>query len=149
MASITVAFSPITTAVSAPSSSVSDRRISVRLPGFRGLKSKSTSASVVPLFRSVIREPLICGRGGRVVCEAQETAVDEAFEVSSIEQLIGSNNLRYCHRVMSGFCLSSLRRAKVPLAAWFIEEECLEKSSCTWTHNHSPRGREHLDLGGI
>nr|KJB61908.1 hypothetical protein B456_009G390300 [Gossypium raimondii] len=124
MASITVAFSPITTAVSAPSSSVSDRRISVRLPGFRGLKSKSTSASVVPLFRSVIREPLIRGRGGRVVCEAQETAFD-------------------------GFCLSSLRRAKVPLAAWFIEEECLEKSSCTWTHNHSPRGREHLDLGGV
>ncbi|TYG71780.1 hypothetical protein E1A91_D05G407800v1 [Gossypium mustelinum] len=76
MASVTVAFSPITTAVSAPSSSVSDRRISVRLPGFRGLKSKSTSASVVPLFRSVIREPLIRGRGGRVVCEAQETAVD-------------------------------------------------------------------------
>ncbi|MBA0776500.1 hypothetical protein Gotri_011486 [Gossypium trilobum] len=158
MASVTVAFSPITTAVSAPSSSVSDRRISVRLPGFRGLKSKSTSASVVPLFRSVIREPLIRGRGGRVVCEAQETAVDgqflcllqldllsetlsvEAFEVSSIEQLIGSNNLRYCPRVMSGFCLSSLRRAKVPLAAWFTEEECLEKSSCTWTHNHSPRG---------
>ncbi|MBA0692915.1 hypothetical protein Goari_010437 [Gossypium aridum] len=142
MASVTVAFSPITTAVSAPSSSVSDRRISVRLPGFRGLKSKSASASasVVPLFRSVIREPLIRGRGGRVVCEAQETAVDEAFEVSSIEQLIGSNNLRYCPRVMSGFCLSSLRRAKVPLAAWFIEEECLEKSSCTWTLNHSPRG---------
>ncbi|KAB2032747.1 hypothetical protein ES319_D05G398300v1 [Gossypium barbadense] len=76
MASVTVAFSPITTAVSAPSSSVSDRRISVRLPGFRGLKSKSTSASVVPLFRSVIREPLIRGRGGRVVCEAQETAFD-------------------------------------------------------------------------
>ncbi|KAB2032749.1 hypothetical protein ES319_D05G398300v1 [Gossypium barbadense] len=80
MASVTVAFSPITTAVSAPSSSVSDRRISVRLPGFRGLKSKSTSASVVPLFRSVIREPLIRGRGGRVVCEAQETAFDEMKE---------------------------------------------------------------------
>ncbi|TYI32158.1 hypothetical protein ES332_A04G039500v1 [Gossypium tomentosum] len=76
MASVTVAFSPITTDASAPYSSVSDRRISVRLPGFRGLKSKSTSASVVPLFRSVIREPLIRGRGGRVVCEAQETAVD-------------------------------------------------------------------------
>ncbi|MFQ6641314.1 hypothetical protein Gotur_015506 [Gossypium turneri] len=124
MASVTVAFSPITTAVSAPSSSVSDRRISVGLPGFRGLKSKSTSASVVPLFRSVIREPLIRGRGGRVVCEAQETAVDGQF---------------LCFTSL-GFCLSSLRRAKVPLAAWFIEEECLEKSSCTWTHNHSPRG---------
>ncbi|MBA0721775.1 hypothetical protein Golax_009280 [Gossypium laxum] len=124
MASVTVAFSPITTAVSAPSSPVSDRRISVRLPGFRGLKSKSASASVVPLFRSVIREPLIRGRGGRVVCEAQETAVDGQF---------------LCFTSL-GFCLSSLRRAKVPLAAWFIEEECLEKPSCTWTLNHSPRG---------
>ncbi|MBA0660534.1 hypothetical protein Goklo_012542 [Gossypium klotzschianum] len=91
MASVTVAFSPITTAVSAPFSSVSDRRISVRLPGFRGLKSKSTSASVVPLFRSVIREPLIRGRGGRVVCEAQETAVDGQF--LCFTSLVSFNNL--------------------------------------------------------
>lgn len=67
----------------------------------------------------------------------------------SIEQLIGSHNVRYFPRVMSGFCLSSLQRANVPWAAWFIKEERLKKSGCTWAHNHSRRGWEHLDLGGV
>ncbi|KAE8723499.1 Thioredoxin M1 [Hibiscus syriacus] len=72
MASATVTFSPITAAVSAPSSVVSHRRISVGLPEFRGLKSKSRSASLVPFSRSVSR---VSRLQGRVVCEAQETAV--------------------------------------------------------------------------
>ncbi|XVF04199.1 hypothetical protein REPUB_Repub05bG0061800 [Reevesia pubescens] len=76
MASFTLTFSPITAAISAPSSFVSDRRISVRLPEFRGLKIKPSSASVTQLSRSVSREPLRLGRGGSFVCEAQETAVD-------------------------------------------------------------------------
>ncbi|KAK8507394.1 hypothetical protein V6N13_141414 [Hibiscus sabdariffa] len=64
---------PITAAVSLPSSLVSDRRISVRLSEFRGLKIKPTSASVAQLSRSVIQDPR---RVDRVVCEAQNTAVD-------------------------------------------------------------------------
>ncbi|KAK8643824.1 hypothetical protein V6N13_013101 [Hibiscus sabdariffa] len=76
MASATVTFSPITAFVSAPSSFVSQRRISVRLPEFHGLKSISRSASVVPFSRSMSRDPRLHGRGGCVVCEAQETAVD-------------------------------------------------------------------------
>ncbi|GMJ13895.1 ARABIDOPSIS THIOREDOXIN M-TYPE 4, thioredoxin M-type 4 [Hibiscus trionum] len=78
MASATVTFSPIVSAVSSPSSFVSHRRISLRLPEFRGLKNKPMSASVVPFFRSVSRNPRPHGVGGRVVCEAQETAVDVA-----------------------------------------------------------------------
>ncbi|KAK8545662.1 hypothetical protein V6N13_066938 [Hibiscus sabdariffa] len=64
---------PITAAVSVPSSLVSDRRISVRLSEFRGLKIKPTSASVAQLSRSAIQDPR---RVDRVVCEAQNTAVD-------------------------------------------------------------------------
>ncbi|XVF18870.1 hypothetical protein REPUB_Repub11eG0060600 [Reevesia pubescens] len=74
MASATVSFS--TAAVSAPSSLVSDRSISLRLPEFRGLKIKLRSASLTQSSRSVGRDPRPLGRGGRVVCEAQETAVD-------------------------------------------------------------------------
>ncbi|XWS09975.1 hypothetical protein CRYUN_Cryun39dG0036100 [Craigia yunnanensis] len=75
MAAATVTFSPIT-AVSAPSSLVSDRRISVILPEFRGLKVKPRSVSLTVSSRSVSRDPRKLGRGGRVVCEAQETAFD-------------------------------------------------------------------------
>ncbi|XVE50299.1 hypothetical protein DITRI_Ditri01bG0150800 [Diplodiscus trichospermus] len=73
MAAATVTFSPITAAVSAPSSFVSDRRISFRLPEFRGLKVKPRSAVS---SRSLSRDPRGLVRGGRVVCEAQQTAVD-------------------------------------------------------------------------
>ncbi|XVF78371.1 hypothetical protein PTKIN_Ptkin14bG0126200 [Pterospermum kingtungense] len=76
MAAATVTFSPITAAVSTPSSSVSDRRISFRLPEFRGLKVKPRSASLTVSSRSVSRDLNRLGRGGRVVCEAQETAVE-------------------------------------------------------------------------
>ena len=79
MASSTVTFSPITAAVSAPSSLVSDRRVSVRLPEFRGLRTKSGSESVNQSFRSASRDPRRLGPGGRVVCEAQKTAIDGQF----------------------------------------------------------------------
>ncbi|XP_022717111.1 uncharacterized protein LOC111275832 [Durio zibethinus] len=77
MASATITFSPITAAISAASSSlVSDRRISVGLPEFRGLKIKPRSASLTHLSRSVSRDPRRLDRGGRVFCEAQKTVVD-------------------------------------------------------------------------
>ncbi|KAE8733613.1 Thioredoxin M-type [Hibiscus syriacus] len=71
MASFTV---PIIFSVSSPSSLVSDRRTSVRLLEFRGLKLKQRSASLTQPSRSVIQDPR--RRVGRVVCEAQNTAVD-------------------------------------------------------------------------
>ncbi|XVF70319.1 hypothetical protein PTKIN_Ptkin11bG0152200 [Pterospermum kingtungense] len=75
MAAATVTFSPITAAVSA-SSSVSNRRISVRSPEFRGLNIRPMPASVTQSSRSMSRDPRRLGRGGRFVCDAQETAVD-------------------------------------------------------------------------
>ncbi|KAE8707805.1 Thioredoxin M1 [Hibiscus syriacus] len=67
---------PITVAVSAPSSLVSDRRTSVKLLEFRGLKFKQRTASLNQLSRSVIQDPRRVGRVGLVVCEAQNTAVE-------------------------------------------------------------------------
>lgn len=79
MAAATVTFSTVTAAVSTPSSLVSDRRISFRLPEFRGLKVKPRSSSLTVSSRSVSSDPRRLGRGGRFVCEAQETAVDGQF----------------------------------------------------------------------
>ncbi|KAK8542733.1 hypothetical protein V6N13_136713 [Hibiscus sabdariffa] len=73
MASFTV---PITVAGSAPSSLVSDRRTSVRLSEFRGLRIKQRSASLTQSSRLVIQDPHRVVRVGRVVCETQNTAVD-------------------------------------------------------------------------
>ncbi|KAB2049205.1 hypothetical protein ES319_A13G160600v1 [Gossypium barbadense] len=70
MASSTV---PIGVAVSAPSSFLSNRRISVRFSEFRGLKIKPRLASLTQSTRSAIQDRR---RVGRVVCEAQNTAVD-------------------------------------------------------------------------
>ncbi|KAG4166633.1 hypothetical protein ERO13_A13G145400v2 [Gossypium hirsutum] len=70
MASSTV---PIGVAVSAPSSVLSNRRISVRFSEFRGLKIKPRLASLTQSTRSAIQDRR---RVGRVVCEAQNTAVD-------------------------------------------------------------------------
>ncbi|MBA0816590.1 hypothetical protein Gohar_001237 [Gossypium harknessii] len=73
MASSTV---PIGVAVSAPSSFLSDRRTSVRFSEFRVLKIKPRLASLAQSTRSAIQDRR---RVGRVVCEAQNTAVDGGF----------------------------------------------------------------------
>lgn len=79
MASATLTFSPITAVVSASSFSVSHRRISVRSLGFRGLNIEPRSASITQSSRSMSRDPRRLGRGGRFVCQAQDTAVDGLF----------------------------------------------------------------------
>ncbi|XVE80150.1 hypothetical protein DITRI_Ditri14bG0116400 [Diplodiscus trichospermus] len=76
MAAATVTFSPITSAAAFASSSLVSDRISIKLPEFRGLKIKPRSASVTRSSRLVSSDPRRLGRGGRFVCEAQETVVD-------------------------------------------------------------------------
>ncbi|OMP04647.1 Thioredoxin [Corchorus olitorius] len=80
MAAASVTLTPITAAAS--SSLASDRRISVKLPEFRGLKSKPRSVSLTQSSRSLSRDPRRIGRGGRIFCEAQETAVDAVPSVN-------------------------------------------------------------------
>uniref|UniRef100_A0A5B7AYT9 Thioredoxin domain-containing protein n=1 Tax=Davidia involucrata TaxID=16924 RepID=A0A5B7AYT9_DAVIN len=55
-------------------SAVSVRRKSVKLPEFRGLKIQSSSSACS--LRSVSSSSRLVRRGGRIVCEAQETAVE-------------------------------------------------------------------------
>lgn len=78
MASSTV---PIGVAVSAPSSFLSDRRTSVRFSEFCGLKIKPRLASLTQSSRSAIQDPR---RVGRVVRDAQNTAVDGEFRLFSV-----------------------------------------------------------------
>ncbi|GLT26346.1 hypothetical protein SLA2020_014240 [Shorea laevis] len=73
MASVT--FSPITASSSSLVSPVSGSRRSARLPEFRGLKMRRTSP--VRSFGLIKTSPNSrVSRGARIVCEAQDTAVD-------------------------------------------------------------------------
>ncbi|GLU23372.1 hypothetical protein SLE2022_393880 [Rubroshorea leprosula] len=73
MASVT--FSPITASSSSLLSPVSGSRRSARLPEFRGLKMRRTS--LVRSFGLIKTSPNSrVSRGARIICEAQDTAVD-------------------------------------------------------------------------
>ncbi|XP_057976087.1 uncharacterized protein LOC131163509 [Malania oleifera] len=61
-------------ALSPVAASLSGRRNCVRLPEFRGLKIQLSSSSRSLVSSSVSSGPV--RRGGRIVCEAQDTAVD-------------------------------------------------------------------------
>lgn len=87
-ASVSLAFSPVKLSPSSVSS-ISARR---RLPEFKGLKVFPTrSFGSVSYSQS---SSLKFGRGGRIVCEAQETAVD-GEDRTSIYQIFFNYQLSY------------------------------------------------------